>query len=487
MRRKIRAQQGRLTEVRRKLKRTAVPLNILNNIIMIVSTTTQKFHAIIKYEDFYVQPLILSALSKKCLPESYQLVNSLSDLPASSSLFQWLQYESISFDTALRQPQHNLVNAYIIRKALIRKHYLSSTISHWLAKNPFSILKHHYKQGVGFELDYAEFLDDALDEAETWELRESWKSNEDKEVEEREWWILKPGMSDRGQGIRLFSLGEELKEIFEEWEDGEDGEDGEDEDDTAQDEDGKGTRISNILPPVEQSESRDHPTITNHLRHFVAQPYIHPPLLLPSSRNHKFHIRTYVLAVGALKIYVYKPMLALFAAAPYLPPWESQDLRIHLTNTCLQGTHILEGSVRLFWDLEDFITVPHPSPSNNPKDRTGQSTTWKDDVWQQICVITAETFEAASRVSSVHFQPLPNAFEIFGLDFLVDGSGRAWLLEVNAFPDFQQTGEELKEIVEGLFEEVVGVAVVPFFCGGEGAKSGTERMRLVLDLDLGRR
>src|SRR5579871_3578369 len=149
---------------------------------MIASPTTQKlFYALIKYEDLYVQPLILSALSKKFRPESYQLINSLSDLPTSSSLLQWLQYESISFDTALSQPKHHLINAYVIRKALIRKNYLSSTISHWLAKNPSSILNHHFKQGVEFELDYAEFLDDALDEAEAWELRESWKRNEGKE------------------------------------------------------------------------------------------------------------------------------------------------------------------------------------------------------------------------------------------------------------------------------------------------------------------
>jgi hypothetical protein len=453
---------------------------------MVASSSIQRpFYALIKYEDLYVQPLILSALSKKSRSESYQLINSLSDLPASSPLLQWLQYESISFDTALSQPQHHLINAYVIRKALIRKHYLSSTISHWLTKNPSSILKHHFKQGVEFELDYAEFLDDALDEAEAWELRKSWERNEGKELEEREWWILKPGMSDRGQGIRLFSLEEDLKEIFEEWEDGED------EDDADQDENGKGTQISYIdsedLPAVEQSESRDHPTMITHLRHFIVQPYIHPPFLLPSSGNHKFHIRTYVLAVGALKLYIYKPMLALFAASPYLPPWQTQNLHIHLTNTCLQGTHILEGSVRSFWDLDDSITLLASSPPNNFKNPGGQNTTWKDDIWQQICAITAETFEAASRVSSVHFQPLPNAFEIFGLDFLVDGGGKAWLLEVNVFPDFQQTGEELKGLVEGLFEEVVAVAVVPFFCGGDRVKSGTERMRLVLDLDLGRR
>ena len=93
---------------------------------------------------------------------------------------------------------------------------------------------------------------------------------------------------------------------------------------------------------------------------------------------------------------------------------------------------------------------------------------------------------------STHFQLLPNAFEIFALDFLLDERANAWLLEVNAFPDFKQTGEELKGLVQGLFEGVVEVGVMPFFLGeGRGlvCKEGEEEgeMRKVLDIDLGRR
>ena len=87
----------------------------------------------------------------------------------------------------------------------------------------------------------------------------------------------------------------------------------------------------------------------------------------------------------------------------------------------------------------------------------------------------------------VHFQTLPNAFEVFGLDYLVDEGGRAWLLEVNAFPDFRQTGEELRGLIGGLWEGVVGKVVEGFF-GVEGVEGkGEENMVLVRELDLGRR
>jgi hypothetical protein len=184
----------------------------------------EKIYALVNYEDPYVQPLILAALKKRLPASAHEFITSPSQLPSPSSRFlQWVQYESIDFDHLMEHSSSSLSNAYVIRKALIRKHYLSTTIANWITKYPDSVLKKHVKPSVEFEVDYAEFLDDALVEA--WELKESWARNEeldgDEDEEEaakkKEWWILKPGMSERGQGIRLFSSEEELTAIFEEW------------------------------------------------------------------------------------------------------------------------------------------------------------------------------------------------------------------------------------------------------------------------------
>jgi tubulin--tyrosine ligase len=356
----------------------------------------------------------------------------------------------------------SLTNAYIIRKALIRKHYLSTTAHNWVTKNPSSILGSNIKPACDFELDYAEFLDDALVEA--WELQASFQKNEGKEADSREWWILKPGMSDRGQGIRLFSTQEELQSIFEEWEANSPDSDSEDEDEIE--------NATSTTKTAEKDDGGDY-IVTSHLRHFIAQPYIHPPLLLGDNLK-KFHIRTYVLAVGSLRVYVYKEMLALFASTPYTPPWTSPssdtNLSAHLTNTCLQsGSH--DGSVQAFSSLTD----------------TQLSGEMKTSIFDQICDVTGEVFEAASRGMMVHFQTLPNAFEVFGLDFLVDETGTAWLLEINAFPDFRQTGDELSGVVEGLWDGVVDVAVLPFFGLSQVEGEKCETMICVKELDLGRR
>ena len=423
--------------------------------------------AVVSYEDPYVQPLILSALEAVFARGSLRLVDklpqtedvfSLSGFASSleSKILSITPYESIDFEFAASHPRTCLVNSYMIRKALIRKHYLSTTIDHWVAKNPESILKKHVKRTEAFEVDYAEFLDDALVEA--FDLRESMARNDSvDDPDQREWWILKPGMSDRGQGIKIFSTMEELQDIFDRWEADQPDSDDEDEegDDTAD---------------TPAGGSGDYIT-TSHLRHFVAQPYIHPPLLLRGD-NRKFHIRTYVLCSGSLTVHVYRHMLALFAAKPYMPPQdpETADIESFLTNTCLQSSPEYTDSVRRFWDLD----LPAAQ---------------LEAIFGQICGITGELFEAAARAMPIHFQTLPNAFEAFGLDFLVDAEGNVWLLEVNAFPDFKQTGGDLSEIVRGFWEGVMKCAVAPFF----GVKvepedgGGDDGMVLAREVDLGRR
>jgi hypothetical protein len=184
----------------------------------------------------------------------------------------------------------------------------------------------------------------------------------------------------------------------------------------------------------------------------------------------------YVVAVGALKVFVFREMLALFAAKPYLAPLQDTDdgaidLARHLTNTCFQSESTRNSSVYRFWELDDGAM-----PSDD----------WKGYIWEQICDVTGEVFEAAAREQMVHFQILPNAFEIFGVDFLVDAKLNVWLLEMNAYADFKQTGSRLQDVVVGgLFEEVIDIAIKPFFAQPFLDKS-TDRMRLVRNMEMGR-
>lgn len=413
--------------------------------------------AVISYEDSYVQPLILDALNSLFPQGVFNVITEVPEsdepalakiVPSEDNILQITSYETIDFEYAASHERTTLINSYMIRKALIRKHFLSTTVDHWIAKHPESVLKKHIKRSEAFEVDFAEFLDDALVEA--FDLRESMDRNEEQtDPNSKEWWILKPGMSDRGQGIKLFSTMDELQNIFDIWE--EDQPDTDDEEEVA-DKDDDGDYIT-----------------TSHLRHFVAQPYIHPPLLVDGEKR-KFHIRTYVMCTGSLDVWVYKHMLALFAGKPYTAPADApEDIESFLTNTCLQDSPN-ENTVRRFWDLP-------------------LSSDMRDDIFRQICDVTGEIFEAAAKAMPIHFQTMPNAFEVYGLDFLVDAQGTAYLLEVNAFPDFKQTGGDLKEIVSGFWKGVMRHSVAPFFGLGGSIKDqdGAEDMVPVRKVDLGRR
>lgn len=329
--------------------------------------------------------------------------------------FHFGDYEDVDLDLIQSHPSRYFVPTYIYRKALIRKHFLANTVQNFVAKNPESPLVKAFPASYHLQVDYAEFLDDSLDEA--YELRGEIEAGD-------KTWILKPSMSDKGQGIRIFRSVDQLQAIFDAFDEGVDTDD---EEDDAEENNG---------------------VIISQLRHFIVQEYQHKPLLLPNYDNKKFHLRVYILSVGDLKVYVYENILTLFAGEAYTPPDESDDSEVialagHLTNTCLQ-----DGETPLvvpFWDLK------------------GMSDAQKSQVFDQVKHITSDLFTAAHTVDKINFQAMTNSLEIFGVDFLVNDDFSVKLLEVNSYPDFKQTGDELKTIINDLFSGVAEQAVREMF------------------------
>lgn len=330
-------------------------------------------------------------------------------------VFHYAEYEDIDVDLIQKYPQNYFIPTNIYRKALIRKNYLSNLIHQFKVKNPKSILHTSFPQTYQFELDYAEFLDDSLDEC--YELRD--EINENSKL-----WILKPSMSDKGQGIRIFKTIDQLQAIFDEFEEGE-------ESDTEE----------------EGVEADNNGIITSQLRQFIVQEYDSDPLLLSEYQNRKFHFRVYVVASGAVQVFVYKNILTLFADTPFKLPSEKEeeqngslDMAGHLTNTCIQ---ITEDVVEEFWLLK------------------GLSEFEKNIIFNKICQVINQVFKAAVTIDKINFQPLINATEIYGVDFIIDSKLNVNLLEINAYPDFKQTGPHLKQLIDNLFESVVEEVIIP--------------------------
>ncbi|GAA5826902.1 hypothetical protein JCM11251_002151 [Rhodosporidiobolus azoricus] len=397
---------------------------------------------------------------------------------------QWSDYDELDWDWAM--DENRLLNSYAIRKALIRKSNLAYTIALFLSKNPSSPLRQSAPKTFHFTCSFADELDELLMD-DLYEVEQSFVAAESGEKREK-WWILKAALADKGNGIRLFSTRERLEEIFLEFEPESDDEEEEEEE---EEEDQSGEAPAASRASMFGADTRVDAT---QMREWVIQEYLDNPLLIdpsPFTNEHgtKFHLRVYVVAVGGLTVYVHHPFLALFASTPYIHPSSSSegeeelDLSSHLTNTCLQtsvlGEEAPQISVGVLQDMADKIILG--GKYKGEKLGLQRIAEIEEGVRQSV----GEVFKAAAGAGS-SFQALPNAFEIFGVDFLVSDELQVSLLEINACPDFGQTGAALQSIIDHLFSCTLETAVKPFFAkSSEGGEEEDALVETFERLDIG--
>ncbi|GAA5841998.1 hypothetical protein JCM3766R1_005718 [Sporobolomyces carnicolor] len=417
----------------------------------------------------YVVETLRTAFSQQ--PEPWNFYTDRNDLkPDEKPDVQWSDYDELDWDWAMDDAR--LLNSFAIRKALIRKSNLSHTIALYLSKHPASPLRRAAPKTVHFNCSFADELDELLMD-DLYEVEQSFRDSEEGRVDAPTWWILKAALADKGNGIRLFSTRQALEDIFQEFEPESDEDEDEDEDE----------RDSDVNAPEGRAAlfGVDTRVDSTQMREWVIQEYIADPLLLdpgPGSNEHgtKFHLRVYVVAVGGLRVYVHHPYLALFAPVPYVRPGSDAtgapaefDLSSHLTNTCLQtsvlGDEAPQVSVACLQQLADKTIL---SRGAHEGERLGEERI--REIERGVQETVAELFRAAIGAGS-SFQCLPNAFEIFGVDFLVSSDFQVSLLEVNACPDFAQTGPALQSIISNLFASTIEVAVSPFFASASDDKA----------------
>lgn len=216
--------------------------------------------------------------------------------------------------------------------------------------------------------------------------------------------------------------------------------------------------------------------------------------------GHKFHIRVYVLAVGALSVFVYPQSLILIAAQPYSHQNVDSEANktAHITNTCIgvEDASFVEAThVRALSELPSILLDGGNCTS------AAEAETAVQDIYHDVCQITAHSFAAMeSDVGS--YMPLPRCWELYGVDFLVSevdasaasatgaaaGGARhdvqqkerkyqVHLLEFNPSPDIKQTGNRLNYIIEGMADGMVSLAVdqrISKSTAGAGAAAGAD-------------
>jgi len=196
------------------------------------------------------------------------------------------------------------------------------------------------------------------------------------------------------------------------------------------------------------------------IKEWVLQAYIDKPLLVD---GRKFHIRSYVLLVGDLEVYLFEEMLALFAMDPYTVD-NLENRFSHITNTCVQFDHENfdeDRCVKLFKEIQNDI---------------GEENYLK--ILNDIKEILKDVFRAFEQEFS-GFLPLPNSFELFGVDFLVDENYNTYILEFNAGPDVKNTGDRLDHIIADLIEDIVRCTIDRMICNDiENRKEPTKMIKV---------
>jgi hypothetical protein len=123
------------------------------------------------------------------------------------------------------------------------------------------------------------------------------------------------------------------------------------------------------------------------------------------------------------------------------------DIYRHLTNTARAAE--TDG-----FDEERFVKMLEDLPSFVP----GASTGTVRHIKEQVHLITRDLFRAFENEYTV-FAPMPQCFELYGLDFLVDDEFRVSLLEANPGPDFKQTGTRLRRVIVELWEQTCSIVL----------------------------
>ena len=337
--------------------------------------------------------------------------------------YQISDFENIDWAPVLSG--RHVASSYLVRKGLSRKAQLSLQIKRFLSKNPESVMKKavpytviietwdafedvrmNFGGGVFASFNTAQIVSTSLRKRLDFCLEEV--KNIVNAQDMASWvWILKPSVTNKGMDIGIVKGWEEILDFL--------------------------------------NESPD-------IREWVLQQYIHCPLLVEG--GHKFHLRVYVVCIGALSVFVYNNILMLIGAHKFNID-DLDDIYGHLTNTAraVEDIDFVE---------EKFVQLLDDLPAHLLRDYAGSVPTPEvaekilNSIREKINCVTHDLFSCFDNEYTI-FAPMSNCFEVYGLDFMVDESFEVYLLEVNPGPDFKQTGGRLQEVIVQLWEQISGL------------------------------
>jgi hypothetical protein len=206
---------------------------------------------------------------------------------------------------------------------------------------------------------------------------------------------------------------------------------------------GKGIRVWKGTDPdlIKQARECDPNCKASLIQHYIADPHL--------VGGYKYHMRIHMVVtnLNPLEAYVQENGQCLFSTKPYTLAnstlGASFDPPVHVTNLGLNTKPnnkenyfrkkpvIGKGQQLRMKQLISYLTENTPSFD-------------KQDLWQQILNICADTATYLSQGIQKNFKIVPDRhFEVFGMDLMLDNNMKVWMCEVNTDPGLSYADKEV--------------------------------------------